>query len=76
MGETTIPDGPLGEKLKGFAWYCGRDEGYLSRVLDAVGVSAVGEITVGQVPDVMDLIKDEEVLRQNESFEPDDDLPF
>jgi hypothetical protein len=36
----------------------------------------VGEITVGQVPDVMDLIKDEEVLRQNESFEPDDDLPF
>lgn len=76
VGETTIPDGPLGEKLKGFARYCGRDEGYLSRVLDAVGVSAVGEITVGQVPDVMDLIKDEEVLRQNESFEPDDDLPF
>ena len=76
VGETTIPDGPLGEKLKGFARYCGRDEGYLSRVLDAVGVSAVGEITVRQVPDVMDLIKDEEVLRQNESFEPDDDLPF
>lgn len=76
VGETTIPDGPLGEKLKGFARYCGRDEGYLHRVLDAVGVSAVGAIAVGQVPDVIDMIRDEEVLRQNESFEPDDELPF
>jgi hypothetical protein len=76
VGETTIPDGPLGEKLKGFAHYCGRDEGYLHRVLDAVGVSAVEQIAVGQVPDVIDMVKDEEVLRQNESFEPDDELPF
>jgi hypothetical protein len=76
VGETTIPDGPLADKLKGFAQYCGRDEGYLHRVLDAVGVSAMGELAVGQVGDVIDMIKDEEVLRQNESFEPDDELPF
>jgi len=76
VGETTIPDGPLAEKLKGFARYCGRDQGYLHRVLDAIGVSAVDQIAVGQVPDVIDMIKDEEVLRQNESFEPDDELPF
>lgn len=76
VGETTIPDGPLAEKLKGFARYCGRDQGYLHRVLDAIGVSAVEQIAVGQVPDVIDMMKDEEVLRQNESFEPDDELPF
>ena len=76
VGETTIPDGPLADKLTGFARYCGRDQGYLHRVLDAVGVSAVEEIAVGQVGDVIDMIKDEEVLRQNESFEPDDELPF
>ena len=76
VGETTISDGPLADKLKGFAQYCGRDEGYLHRVLDAVGVSAMGELAVGQVGDVIDMIKDEEVLRQNESFEPDDELPF
>ena len=76
VGDTTIPDGPLAEKLIGFATYCGRDEGYLSRVLDAKSVSAVDELTVQQVPDVLAMIKDEETLRQNESFEPDTDLPF
>ncbi len=76
VGETTIPDGPLGEKLLGFATYCGRDEGYLNRVLDVKSVSGIGELTVGQVPDVLAMIKDEETLRQNESFEPDTDLPF
>jgi len=76
VGETTIPDGPLADKLKGFVRYCGRDEGYLHRVLNAIGVSAVDQIAVGQVGDVIDMIKDEEVLRQNESFEPDDELPF
>ena len=53
VGETTIPDGPLGEKLLGFATYCGRDEGYLNRVLDVKSVSGIGELTVGQVPDVL-----------------------
>ncbi len=76
VGETTIPDGPLGEKLKGFAEYCGRSEGYLHRVLDTKDVSSVEELTVGQVADTVDMIKDEEVLRQNESFEADGDLPF
>ena len=76
VGDTTIPDGPLGEKLKGFARYCGRDQGYLHRVLDAVGVSTVEALRMGQVDDVISMITDEEVLRQNESFEPDDDLPF
>jgi hypothetical protein len=76
VGETTIPDGPLGDKLKGFAEYCGRDEGYLHRVLDAVGGSAVDHLSVGQASDVIDMIADEAVLRENESFEPDDDLPF
>ncbi|WP_263785574.1 hypothetical protein [Salinibacter grassmerensis] len=76
VGDTTIPDGPLGEKLIGFATYCGRGEGYLNRVLDVKSVSAVDALTVGQVPDVLAMIKDEETLRQNESFEPDNDLPF
>jgi len=76
VGETTIPDGPLGDKLRGFARYCGRGQGYRQRVLDAVGVSTVDQIAIGQVPDVIDMIKDEEVLRRNESFEPDDELPF
>lgn len=64
VGETTIPNGPLKERLTDFAEYCGRDDGYLHRVLDAVGVSAI------------DMIANEEVLRQNESFDPADDLPF
>lgn len=76
VGETMISDGPLGDKLKGFAEYCGRDEDYLPRVLDAVGVSTVDNLSVRQVPDVIDMIADEAVLRENESFEPDDDLPF
>ncbi|WP_103020243.1 hypothetical protein [Salinibacter altiplanensis] len=76
VGNTTIPDGPLGEKVVGFATYCGRNEGYLSRVLDVEGVAAVDELTVGQVSGVLAMIKDEETLRQNESFEPDNDLPF
>jgi hypothetical protein len=76
VGETRIPDGPLGDKLKGFVEYCGRDENYLSRVLDAVEVSAVDNLSVRKVPDVIDMIADEAVLRENESFEPDDDLPF
>jgi len=76
VGETTIPDGPLGEKVVGFAAYCGRGDGYLKRVLDAKGVSAVGELTVGQVSDVLAMIQDEETLRRNEHFEPDDELPF
>ena len=76
VGDTTIPDGPLGEKVIGFATYCGRDEGYLNRVLDVKDVSAVEALTVGQVPGVLAMIKDEKTLRQNESFEPDDDLPF
>jgi hypothetical protein len=76
VGETTIPDGPLGEKLVGFAAYCGRDDGYVQRVLDAKGVSAIGELTVEQVSDVLAMIRDEETLRRNEHFEPDDELPF
>lgn len=76
VGETTIPDGPLGDKLKGFAEYCGRDEGYLHRVLDAASVSTVDHLSVEQVPDVINMIADEAALRENESFEPDSDLPF
>jgi len=62
--------------VKGFASYCGRDEGYLRRVLDTQEVGTVDELAVGQVPAVLDMIADEETLRQNEQFEPDDDLPF
>jgi hypothetical protein len=76
VGETTIPDGPLADKLRGFVQYAGRDEGYLSRVLDAMSAPSVERLTVGQVDDAIEMIKDEEVLRQNESFEPDSDLPF
>jgi hypothetical protein len=76
VGETTIPDGPLADKLHGFVRYAGRDEGYLSRVLDAMSVPSVERLTVGQVEDAIEMITDEEALRQNESFEPDRDLPF
>jgi len=76
VGETTLSGGPLAEKIQGFARYCGRDEGYLHRVLDAQGVSSVHELTVGQVPGAIEMIRDEETLRQNEDFGQDDDLPF
>jgi hypothetical protein len=76
VGKTRIPSGPLGEKIKGFAAYCGRAPSYLRRVLDTKHVDTVDELTVGQVAAVLDMIADEEALRQNEHFEPDDELPF
>lgn len=76
VGETSIPGGPLSQKIKGFASYCGRDETYLRRVLDTKDVDTIGELRVGQVPAVLDMIASAETLRQNEQFEPDDDLPF
>lgn len=76
VGETTIPGGPLADKIRGFARYCGRDEGYLRRVLDVQGVGAVRELTVGQVPETIKMIVDDGKLHQNESTGPDDNLPF
>lgn len=76
VGETRIPSGPLAEKIKGFASYCGRAPSYLRRVLDTQDVDTVDELTVGQVAAVLDMIANEEALRQNEHFEPDDELPF
>lgn len=76
VADTTIPGGALVEKIRGFARYCGRDADYLRRVLDTQGVDAIGDLTVGHVPAVLDMIADADTLRRNENFEPDDDLPF
>lgn len=66
----------LDEKLKGLAEYCGRDHGYMARVLDALQLQSLGQVAVGQVQTVANMMLDEEVLRENESYEPDDQLPF
>jgi hypothetical protein len=66
----------LDEKLKGLAEYCGRDHGYVARVLDTLQLQSLGQVAVGQVQTVAQMLLDEEMLRQNEEFEPDDQLPF
>jgi hypothetical protein len=66
----------LDEKLKGLAEYCGRDHGYVARVLDALQLQSLGQVAVGQVQTVAQMLLDEEMLRQNEEFEPDDQMPF
>jgi hypothetical protein len=73
----TLPGGePLEAKVKGLLGYCDRDEGYLARCLDVMGVQSAGHVAIAELPDLVELIVSEETLRQNESFEPDDDLPF
>jgi len=75
-GEVSVSGAPLSQKLRGLADYAGRDKSYLTRVLDALSVSGFDEVAVGQAGDAAQMIVDEEMLRQNESFQPDDDLPF
>jgi hypothetical protein len=75
-GEAALQGDPISQKLRGLVQYAGRDNGYQTRVLDALGVGGFDEVAVGQLGDVTQMIVDEEVLRENESFEPDDQLPF
>jgi hypothetical protein len=74
--EAQVNGATLEKKLRGLAEYCGRDEGYVARVTGALQLQSLGQVAVGQVQTVVDMMLDEEVLRQNESFEPDDQLPF
>lgn len=76
-GEAQLASGDLlSQKLRKLVSYAGRDNGYQTRVLDALGVGGFDEVAVGQLGDVTQMIVDEETLRENESFEPQDDLPF
>jgi len=76
-GEAQLASGDLlSQKLRGLVEYAGRDHGYQARVLDALGVGGFDEVAVGKLGDVTQMIVDEETLRENESFEPQDDLPF
>jgi len=75
--EAQVNGTTLDDKLQGLAEYCGRDEGYVSRILDALQLHSLEQVAVGQVQTVANMMLDEEVLRENESFEPDDsELPF
>jgi len=75
-GEVAVDGDPLSQKLRGLADYAGRDRGYRMRVLDALSVSGFDEVAVGQVQDTARMVLDEDVLKENENFEPDDALPF
>ena len=73
----TLPGGDALElKVEGLLQYCDRDQGYLARCLDVIGVQSAGHVAIAELPDLVELIVSEETLRQNEEFEPDDDLPF
>jgi hypothetical protein len=66
----------LEDKLRGLAEYCGRDDDYVGRVTGALQLQDLSRVAVGQVQTVAQMLLDEEMLRQNEEFEPDDQLPF
>jgi hypothetical protein len=66
----------LEDKLRGLADYCGRDDNYVGRVTGALQLQDLSRVAVGQVQTVAQMLLDEEMLRQNEEFEPDDQLPF
>ena len=73
----TLPDGALlSDKIEGFLDYCGREQGYLVRCLDVMGVQSAGDVAVAELENLVELITSRETLQQNESFEPDDELPF
>jgi len=74
--EAQVNGTTLDVKLKGLTEYCGRDEGYVSRILDALQLHSLEQVAVGQVRTVVHMLLDEGVLQENESFEPDDQLPF
>ena len=75
-GKVQINGATLAEKLYGLAEYCDRDTGYVTRVADALKVQNLSQVAVGQVQTVAQMLLDEDMLRQNEEFEPDDQLPF
>jgi hypothetical protein len=75
-GEVTVSGAPLSQKLRGLAEYAGRDKGYVARVCDALSVGGFDEVAVGQAQDVAHMLLDEDMLQQNESFEPDGEMPF
>ena len=74
--EAQVNGATLEKKLRGLAEYCGRDGGYVARVTGALQLQSLGQVAVGQVQTVADMMLDEEVIQENESFEPDDQLPF
>jgi hypothetical protein len=75
-GKAPVNGTTLDEKLHGLADYCGRDSGYVDRVTGALQLQDLSQVAVGQVRTVVQMLLDEGVLQENESFEPDDQLPF
>jgi len=75
-GEVQLNGATLEEKLRGLAEYCGRDDDYVARVAEALQLQDLSQVAVGQVQTVTQMLLDEDMLRQNEEFEPDDQLPF
>jgi len=75
-GEVAVSGAPLSQKLRGLAEYAGRDKGYVARVCDALSIKGFDEVAVGQAGDVAHMLLDEDMLRENESFEPDGEMPF
>jgi hypothetical protein len=75
-GEVTVSGAPLSQKLRGLAEYAGRDKGYVARVCDALSIGGFDEVAVGQAQDVAQMLLDEDMLRENKSFEPDGEMPF
>jgi len=75
-GEAPVNGTTLDEKLRGLAQYCGRDEGYVARVTGALNLQDFSQVAVGQVQTVAQMLLHEDVLEENEEFEPDDELPF
>jgi len=74
--EVTVEGTSLTKKLVGLAQFLDHGNGYLSRVRDAVGVTDLGDVPMGQLREVVLMIVDEGALKENEQLQPDDDLPF
>ena len=75
-GKAPVNGTTLDVKLEGLAEYCGRSESYVDRVTGALQLQDLSQVAVGQVRTVVQMLLDEGVLQENESFEPDDQLPF
>lgn len=74
--DVTVDGTPLPDKMESFARYTERDAEYLKRMADALGVQEFQALAVGRLEDFVRMVEDEEFLQENESFEPDSELPF
>jgi len=76
-----LQDEPFSEKLRKLAGFLDRDGEYVTRVLDVKNVATLRDLTMDEAVDVIKMLDDEDTLQQNEAlqeetFEPDDTIPF